>query len=55
MTRFMDERQGCEDNIIDIDSFNDLIWDLGLIDIPLGGRLFTWSNKRAIPAFAKLD
>ena len=40
MTRFLDERQNCEDNINDMDSFNDLIRALGLIDIPLGGRSF---------------
>jgi len=55
MTRFLDERQGCEDNINDLDSFNDIIRALGLIDIPFEGRSFTWSNKRATPAFAKLD
>ena len=55
MTRFMDERQGCEGNIVNIDSFNDLIWGLGLNNIPLGGRSFTWSNKRAMSAFAKLN
>ena len=36
MTGFMDEDQGCEGNMNDMDSFNDLIRDLGLIDIPLG-------------------
>ena len=55
LTRFLDERQGCEGNLNDIDSFNNLIWDLALIDISLGGRSFTWSNKRATSAFAKLD
>ena len=55
MTRFMHERQGCEGNIIDMDLFNNLIPDLGLTDIPLGGRSFTWSNKRVMPAFANLD
>jgi len=37
MTRFMDGCQGCEANIVDMDFFNDLIRDLGLIHIPLGG------------------
>ena len=54
MTRFWDERQGCEGNPADMGSFNELIRDLGLIDIPLGGRSFTWLNKREMPAFAKL-
>ena len=34
------ERHGCEENINDMDSFNDLIRDLGLIDILLGGVPF---------------
>ena len=55
MTRFSGERQGCEGNIVDMDFFNDLIRDLGLIDIPLEGKSFTWSNKRAMVAFVKLD
>ena len=55
MTRFSDDRQGCEGNINDMDSFNDLIRALDLIDISLGGRSFTWLNKRASPTFAKLD
>ena len=38
MTRFLDERQDCKGNINNMDSFNDLIRALGLIDIPLGGR-----------------
>ena len=55
MMRFMNERQGCEGNIVDMNSFNDFVRDLGLIDIPLGGRSFTLSNKRAMPSFAKFD
>ena len=38
MTRFLDERQDCKGKINNMDSFNDLIRALGLIDIPLGGR-----------------
>ena len=36
MIRLIDECQGCEGNINDMNSFNDLIRALGLIDIPLG-------------------
>jgi len=39
MTWFMNERQGCEGNMNNIDSFNDFIQDLGLIYIPLRGEL----------------
>jgi hypothetical protein len=35
--------------------FRELISDLGLIDIPLRGRRFTWSNARTDPSVAKLD
>ena len=38
-----------------MESFSDLIRELALIDIQLGGRSFSWSNKRDLPAFAKLD
>ena len=40
MMGFVNERQGCEGNIVDMDSFKDLIWDLGLIDIPLGEVIY---------------
>jgi len=55
MIRFMHECQGCEGNIVDMESFNDLIRGLGFIYIPIRGRLVTWSNKRAMFAFAKFD
>ena len=55
MTRFLHEQQGCEGYSVEMDSFNDTICDLGLIDIPLVGRSFTWSNKHVVPAFAKFD
>jgi len=37
MTRLIHEHQGCEGNIVDMNSFNDLIRDFRLIDILLGG------------------
>ncbi|CAO2185858.1 unnamed protein product [Urochloa humidicola] len=37
------------------DAFNDTIHSLGLTDIPLLDRLFTWSNQRASPTLARLD
>ena len=55
MTKFLDEHQGTERNLTDMDSFNDLIRALAHIDIPLGGRSFTSSNQRATPDFAKPD
>ena len=35
MTKYIDKRQDCEGNIGDTESFNDLIRDNGLIEIPL--------------------
>lgn len=35
--------------------FGDLIRGLHLVDLPLLGRSFTWSNKRDSPSFAQLD
>ncbi|CAN6294153.1 unnamed protein product [Urochloa humidicola] len=37
------------------DAFNECIHKLGLIDIPLLDRLYTWSNHRASPTLARLD
>ncbi|CAN6209153.1 unnamed protein product [Urochloa humidicola] len=36
-------------------AFNDTIHKLGLIDLPLVDRLFTWSNHRDHPTLARLD
>jgi exonuclease III len=36
-------------------AFNDSIHKLGLIDIPLLDKLFTWSNHRDCPTLARLD
>ena len=52
MTRFTEERRGCIANLNDSDSFNDLIRDLALIDIPLGeGHLL--GHIRETPRFCK--
>jgi len=37
------------------DAFNDSIHSLGLIDLPLLDRLFTWSNHQSTPTLARLD
>ncbi|CAN6233698.1 unnamed protein product [Urochloa humidicola] len=38
-----------------VDAFNECINKLGLIDLPLLDRLFTWSNHRTNPTLARLD
>ncbi|KAK8539037.1 hypothetical protein V6N13_110243 [Hibiscus sabdariffa] len=35
--------------------FEDFINSLGLIDLPLVGGKFTWSNGRHMPSFSRLD
>lgn len=36
-------------------NFTSLISTLGLINTPLHGRYFTWSNEREMPHMARLD
>ncbi|CAN6236003.1 unnamed protein product [Urochloa humidicola] len=36
-------------------AFNDALSDIGVIELPLLDRLFTWSNKRSNPVLARLD
>ncbi|CAN6171049.1 unnamed protein product [Urochloa humidicola] len=36
-------------------SFNTTLNDLALLELPLLDRLYTWSNKRAVPTLARLD
>jgi hypothetical protein len=35
--------------------FNDAINHLGLIELPLYGRRFTWTNKQESPLMERLD
>lgn len=35
--------------------FRSLVNSLGLIDLPLQGRKYTWSNDRDDPTFVRLD
>lgn len=36
-------------------AFNDLVRDLGLMDVELSNRSYTWSSKRPQPVFSRLD
>lgn len=42
-------------NLDIMQSFNNLIDNLGLIDVPLHERTFTWLSKRPISTFSRLD
>ena len=39
----------------DIFIFNEIISNLGLLEIPLKGRQFTWSNMQDNPLLEQLD
>jgi hypothetical protein len=39
----------------DIMIFNEIISNLGLLEIPLKGRKFTWSNMQSVPLLEQID
>jgi hypothetical protein len=39
----------------DMLSFNEAISNLGLVELPLKGTKFTWSNMQKVPVLEKLD
>uniref|UniRef100_A0A453NQ47 Uncharacterized protein n=1 Tax=Aegilops tauschii subsp. strangulata TaxID=200361 RepID=A0A453NQ47_AEGTS len=39
----------------DIFIFNEIIGHLGLLELPLKGRRFTWSNMQDVPLLEQLD
>lgn len=55
ITRFASEKIGGEHNQRDREVFNETITNLKLVDPPINGRLFTWSDMREHPNIAKLD
>lgn len=50
-----DERKGKRSNDRDNVDFCNFVREMESIDPPLHGGKFTWTNKREIPSFAKLD
>ena len=42
-------------NMNDIMIFNEIISNLGLMEIPLKGRNFTWSNMQSVPLLEQID
>ena len=41
--------------VLVFNSFSDFISEKGLIDLPLEGGTFTWSNSREVESKARLD
>lgn len=50
-----EERSNDHFNAASASLFNDMIRRVGLQDLPLWDRRFTWSNRQQIPILAKLD
>jgi hypothetical protein len=53
--RSLENRNRQGGNIQDIMTFNSIISNLGLQEIPLKGRQFTWSNMQQDPLLEQLD
>jgi exonuclease III len=53
--RYAENRNRPGANIHDISTFNEVISYLGLIELPIKGRSFTWSNMQENPLLVQLD
>lgn len=53
--RSLDNRNRLGGNVADTLIFNDAIGHLGLVELPLKGRAFTWSNMQSEPLLEQLD
>jgi hypothetical protein len=55
LIRSPQDRNKAGGNINEMLLFNEAISNLGLVDIPLKGRKFTWSNMQNSPLLQRLD
>ena len=55
MVRFPSEQLGSNSFTIAMQEFSNFISEQGLIDLPLQGGSFTWSNSREVASKARLD
>ena len=53
--RSLDNRNVPGGDVNAIFIFNEIIGHLGLLEIPLKGRRFTWSNMQDFPLMEQLD
>lgn len=53
--RYSDSRNKPGANLSDIETFNEVISYLGLIELPIKGRKYTWSNMQKEPLLTQLD
>ena len=55
VVRFLSERLGSNSFTATMQEFSNFILEQGLIDLPLQGGAFTWSNSRKVASKARLD
>jgi hypothetical protein len=55
LIRSPQDRNRPEGNVNDMLLLNEAISDIGLVDIPLKGRRFIWSNMENNPLLQRLD
>jgi hypothetical protein len=53
--RSAEDRNRSGGNVSDMNTFNAIISNLGILEIPLKGRNFTWSNMQQAPLLEQLD
>ena len=53
--RSLNDRNRRGGNMNDIMIFNEIISNLGLLEIPLKGRKYTWSNMQDDPLLEQID
>jgi len=53
--RSLSDRNRDGGNMQDIMVFNEVISNLGLLEIPLKGRNYTWSNMQSVPLLEQID
>jgi len=53
--RALSDRNRDGGNMNDIMIFIEIISNLGLMEIPLKGRNFTWSNMQSVPLLEQID
>lgn len=55
LIRWLVDRSSNSSSFALMELFNRFISDMGIMEVPLRNRTYTWSNKRPIPVFSKLD
>jgi hypothetical protein len=53
--RFLDNHNRPGANLNDMNTFNEVISYLGLVELPIKGRAFTWSNMQMEPLLEQID